>query len=272
MKRVQTFPLLAMLFLLALPLGAQPIIYMIPDVGTPGMNSYVEVIAPVGQLGKFVLADGIVSPAFLSITFTNPADSLRIRVSPGVISWDRRMISFQFFISPNSPLGDVPMQVRANTSTFDIGSFHIVAPQPFGVKDGGGVIGSGGGWGNRSGRGAMIVDSMILNNGTYTIDTRDPDATVNGNQGYLPLVILSKGRIVVGPGATIVASAPGGVLSKNGGPGGGGGGGYGGRGAFFPLPAVPAERDVPLGSGFAGGSSAVPLFPAIAGNFGDGTG
>ena len=85
-----------------------------------------------------------------------------------------------------------------------------------------GEIGSGGSWGIRSRRGAMIVDSMILNGtGTYTIDVSDCDPQTPGNQGYLPAIILSNGSIFISPGAVLSVDASG----ENGGPGGGGGAG-----------------------------------------------
>src|SRR5690606_8190997 len=76
--------------------------------------------------------------------------------------------------------------------------------------------------GFRSERGAMIVDSLTFKpNTTYTVSTNDPDGDIsNGNQGYFPAIILSKGPIR-GNGAKIDVSAK----SKHAGPGGGGGGG-----------------------------------------------
>lgn len=251
---------------------AQPITpYIIPDIGTPGMNTYVEIIAPANEPGKFLLPDGLVSPAQMTVQFINPADSQRIRVSPGVISWNQRMAAFQFFVKPNAAPGPVPIRLWVQGSIFPLDTFFIVAPQHIGTKSGGGTLGgaavAGTGLGRRSKRGAMIVDSLILSNGTYTIDVSDHDPDKEGNQGYLPCIILSRGRIVVDATARISASAPSGSNAKNGGPGGGGGGGYGAtRPAGFPIPiAIDGEVDVPLGDGFTGGTSNVPLVPSPGG-------
>ncbi|MBS1911005.1 MAG: choice-of-anchor D domain-containing protein [Bacteroidetes bacterium] len=276
---MKQLPALVLLLLLASLrfAAAQPSIYTIPDIGTPGMNTYVEIIAPVTETGKFLQADGLIPPAQLNIHFIVPADSNRIKVSPGVISWNQRLVTFQFFVTPNATLGPVPMQLNVNGTLFDLDTFYIVAPQRFGTKSGGGVIGSsptyGTGFGQRSKRGAMIVDSLILGNGTYTIDITDRDPVRAGNQGYLPCIIMSKGRISISSGANISVSAPKGLDSKNAGPGGGGGGGYGADRPPTPpiLVTIPGERDVPLGNGYTGGQSSVLLVPS-PGGFGQGSG
>ena len=50
-------------------------------------------------------------------------------------------------------------------------------------------------FGVRSRRGAMIVDSLILANDVYTVSTLDCDPGTEGNQGYLPFILLAKGKI-----------------------------------------------------------------------------
>ena len=269
------FAAVVLLFVVCLRVSAQPqIAYIIPDVGAEGMNTYVEIIAPVGAKGTFQPGSGsgvgIYPIANISIRFVNPLDSNRIVVSPCVVSWEGRMLSCQFFVKPGAPPGPVPFRVVVDGVQSNTDTFFIVQPQSFGVKNGGGMIGSGGGWGNRSKRGAMIVDSIVLRSGLYSIDVNtDPDPGTPGHQGYLPAVILSKGPVRIEPGAVIDASA----IGKNGGPGGGGGGGYGDD-FVTPIPSlfIPGERNTPLGSGFAGGKSDVPLFPAPASSFGQGTG
>lgn len=272
-KLALTFFLMA----IAAALQAQPNIYMIPDIGTPGMNTYVEIVGPANETGKFLLPDGLASPSLLKIRFMNPLDSNRVKVSPGVVSWNQRLITFQFFVTPGAALGPVPIELDISGQLFPLDTFFIVAPQRFGTKSGGGVIGGapvyGTGLGKRSKRGAMIVDDMVLNGGNYTIDVSDTDPAVAGNQGYLPFILISKGGVVIRSGATISASAPRGINSKNGGPGGGGGGGYGtDRPPAFPIPVnIPGENDTPLGNGFTGGKSTVPVVPS-PGGFGEGSG
>lgn len=252
---------------------AQPeIAYIIPDVGAPGMNTYVEIVAPINAIGTFDPAagqnTGLVSPNAATVEFVNPEDSNRVVVSPFVVSWEGRLISCQFFVNPGAAIGPVPFRVRINNDLSNVDTFYIQRPQTFGVKNGGGVIGSGGAWGNRSRRGAMVVDSMILNAGSYSIELSDTDPSTPGEQGYLPFIVLSKGPIRIGSGAFINAGASG----KHGGPGGGGGGGFGG-GTTTPIPIqIQSENDVPLGNGFSGGRSSVTGVNPRTSNFGKGTG
>ncbi len=252
--------------------------YLFPDVGAPGMNTYVELVAPYDLIGGFGAADGLYGAPTLEVKCFNAADTSKVVISPCVVGWEGRLISCQIFVRPSVTVGSTPIAIPiqvvrvANNATFssNVDTFFIVQPQTFGAKSGGGMIGSGGSWGARSKRGAMIVDSMVLGSGTYTIDTSDSDPLAGGNQGFLPMVVISRGRIVVASDAVISASAYG----KSGGPGGGGGGGYGNSrpaSAFPPIPAIPGEADAPLGSGFVGGSSAIPVLGA-PGGFGSSSG
>ena len=252
---------------------AQPeIAYIIPDIGTEGMNTYVEVIAPVDRTEAFEPStgeEGLFPQSSVSLELVNPLDSNRIVISPVNVSWEGRLISCQIFVKPGATTGPVPLRVRVNATLSNVDTFFIVQPQSFGTKNGGGIIGSGGQWGRRSKRGAMIVDSLILNSGFFSIDVSDSDPSTPGEQGYLPAIILSKGPVRIRAGAIIDASATG----KNGGPGGGGGGGYGsGFTPPPPLPGIPGEHNTPLGSGFTGGSSNIPIISSPPSSFGEGTG
>ncbi len=91
----------------------------------------------------------------------------------------------------------------------------------------------------------MIVNSMTLNSGSYTVNTSDPDNGASGNQGFLPFILISKGPVTIGSGVTIDVSAN----DRDGGPGGGGGGGQ-------VCDANPFGNDSPGtdgGNGFTGG-------------------
>ena len=271
-----TFLALFPLFLTTATMTAQPpqIAYIIPDIGAPGMNTLVEIIAPIAPKGPFAPSSvdptsGLIPQSAVSVEFVRPEDSNRVVISPVVVNWDGRLISCQFFVKPGAATGPVPIRVRVDNQTSNADTFFIQNPQAFGTKNGGGVIGSGGAWGTRSKRGAMILDSVVLGPGLYTMDVSDTDNLTEGEQGYLPMIILSKGPVRVNAGAVLSASAPG----KDAGPGGGGGGGYGsGWGAIPPFPGVPGERNTPLGNGFTGGKSNVPLIPSPANSFGKGTG
>lgn len=254
-------------------LSAQPqISYIIPDIGTPGYNTYVEIIAPVAAVGTFdpgAGQTGVLPTSALEIELVNPSDSERVVISPGAVSWDGRLVSCQFFVHPDATPGPVGIRVRVNNQRSNVDTFFVVTPQPAIVGAANGLLGSGGPWGVRSKRGAMIVEGLDLRGGEYRIDTRDTDPGSPGNQGYLPAVIISIGAINVASGARIDLSATG----KDGGPGGGGGGGYGsGFSSTLPPITIPGERNTPLGSGFTGGRSDVPIIPSPSSSFGTGSG
>ena len=229
--------LVALLFLAVMPqiLKAQPVIsYIIPDIGTPGMNTYMEVIAPVDSLQNYGV-DGFYfgnRGDIIQLVCANPSDTQYVRFGPCIVSWNGRMISTQVYVLPwvKAVSSDwqqgikIPIKVLFDGDLSNADTFYIVKPQtldPTVTLSNSGTIGTGGGWGSRSRRGAMILDSLILAaNGTYTFSTADCDQRTTGNQGYLPLTIISKGNISVASSTTLDASA----TLLNGGPGGGGGG------------------------------------------------
>ncbi len=223
--------------------------YFLPDAAAPGMSVIVESYAPYRKRGAFGL-DGLHrdSVALETIDF---ADNDRVVIGPTVISWDGRLASTTVFIKPNAAPGPVPLRLRIGTgssaSYSNIDTFFVVAPQHLGDAatghlSGGGALGSGGPLGVRSKRGVLVVDSLILDSGLFNIDTRDVDSVRFGNQGYLPMTILSLGDVRIGRDAKLSVSARNGdtarLLYGNAGPGGGGGGSGG---------------EMPAGGGFTGG-------------------
>ena len=125
--------LLALLLLLstiAVEAIAQPqIAYIIPDIGVEGMNTYVEIIAPVTAIGTFLPSTGdetIYSPQTISIKFLNPLDSERVVVSPCVVSWEGRLISCQFFVKPGAPTGAIPFRVVVDGRESNVDTFFVV--------------------------------------------------------------------------------------------------------------------------------------------------
>lgn len=209
--------------------------YIIPDIGAPDMAVYVEMIAPHDQKGYFG-DDGLYIPGIDTKVQINATKNAQyVTFGPMVVSWDGRLISTHIFIDRSAkptlttadPAFEVIIDITGSTvpatRTF---SYYIVKPLSLGINgDISGinetVLGEGL-LGFRSQRGAMIVDSLTLKPGTnYTVSVKDPDGNIaNGNQGFFPAIILSRGPIN-GYGATISVSAP----SKHAGPGGGGGGG-----------------------------------------------
>jgi len=221
----RSIALVLTLFALTIGASAQPqIAYIIPDIGAQGMNIYVEIIAPQSANGTFgssglranIPGDPVrVEPA-------NSADASKIMVGPIVVSWSGRLISTQIFVKPSAPNGIVPLKVTTSSGSATV-DFEIVTPQTLGtggVLSTPGALGSGGAYGARSKRGAMIVNDLTLQGiSPYTVSTNDPDGATQGNQGYLPFILLVKGK------ATINAPISVSTTGIDGGPGGGGGGG-----------------------------------------------
>jgi len=256
--------------LLAVTLHAQPrVAYMIPDIGAPGMNTYVEIIAPVDASGTFGgnglfmnVGDGSET---VSVQPDNPADANRIMVGPLVVSWDARLISTQIFVKPGAANGVVPLRITVNGASTVINEFEIVTPQTLGTGGtitGGGILGQGG-YGVRSKRGAMIVDRLILDGGTWRASTQDPDPSTPGNQAYLPFILISKGTLALINNATL--SVDGATLDA--GPGGGGGGGY-----FCDQTLTDGGPGSDGGKGFTSGGAGGHNSPNRYNSLADGTG
>jgi len=223
--------------------------YLFPDAAAPGMSVVVDAVAPVRKLGAFG-GDGFRRDTVI-MEVADPANASRMIFGPSVMSWDGRLVSTVAFIPPDAAAGPVPVRIRINDGrpdvTSNIDTFFIVRPPANpGRLEGGGVIGSEQlGLGRRSKRGVLVVDSLILGSGTFTIDTTDTDGQRPGNQGFLPVMILSKGRILIDTLATLTVSARHDVAAQIYGTAGPGGGG-GGSGGFYAG-----------GSGFTGGAAAI---------------
>jgi len=208
--------------------------YIIPDIGTPGMNTYTELIGPYDKNDNFGNDQIYLNNQndTIRVICVNPKDTNKIIFGPLIVSWNGKFISTQMFVNPDlkpnsanwqnlDPEFVIPIQVLKNGIPSNIDTFYIVKPQDFGKKTDIGTIGSGGGWGLRSKRGAMIVDSMILaGKGTYKVSTMDCNPLTNYNEGYLPVIIISKTKFELSDSSIISVSGD----SINAGPGGGGGG------------------------------------------------
>lgn len=232
---------------------------MIPDIGTTRFGTYVEIIAPHNAQGMYG-ADGMYAnnaASAVRVECDRPADTNLITIGPTVVSWNGRMISTVMFVDPRvqpnssdwralQPEFRIPIRVVTPSGASNTDTFYIVRPQTLGNVRGRSerVLGQGT-LGIRSRRGAMIVDSLLLaSSPPYTVTTSDPDPTTPGNQGYLPVTILSPGSIQGVSGTVIDVSAN----TANGGPGGGGGGG-----GYANNILIPAQNGFEGGSGFTGG-------------------
>lgn len=241
---------------------AQPTIsYIIPDVGAPGMQVYVEFIAPTNANStnrKLCDVDEVRVPSLggYKIETVRPEDAWKLRFGPIVSSWEGRVVSTVVFIhaalTPNSDDWQqltnefkIPIRISTGSQTSNVDTFYIVKPFRFPSPGSTStyILGSGP-LGKRSRRGAMVVENMQLANATYTVNTNDCDPQTAGNQGYLPFTLLTTGSIQGIGSSTISVSAEG----KHGGPGGGGGGG---ATADYTFSATDGEDG---GNGFSGGA------------------
>lgn len=206
--------------------------YIHPDVAAPGMSVTIEAVAAARNRGGFG-PDGFRKDT-VRMEVVDLEDTSRVVFGPAVVSWDGRLVSTMAFVHPDAAPGPVTVRINVNGRFSNTQTFEIVAPQKMGVLEGGGVIGG------RSRRGVIVVDSLILRSGIYTIDTSDSDPAMPGNQGFLPVTILSRGPVQIASGAVLSVSAqhdPANRIFGSAGPGGGGGG---------------------IGGGLAGGSGYTP--------------
>jgi len=234
MKKIVT-TLILTFFSVFIDSQSQQISYLLPDIGAPGMITYLEIIGSKNFEGNYGPDNFYANNPgdYVRVELVNPSDSDKIIIGPVAVSWNGKMISTHFFVmpwvTPNSdnwmllrPEFRIPVRVKLGSNYSNIDTFFIVQPFVFGDKSGSGerVLGDGS-LGMRSKRGGMIVSDMKLAGATYTVSTKDCDPYTSGNQGYLPFVLMVKGKIDATSVATI--SLDGNV--PNGGAGGGGGGG-----------------------------------------------
>ena len=244
-----------------LVLLAQPVIsYMTPDIGSPGLAVYVEIIAPASSPGVYGVDQLHQSTptSAVRIECVRPEDNARIISGPLVVSWQGRMISTTFFVPPSvvpnshdwtllDPQFRIPIRVIVNGVASNIDTIYIVKPWTIGNVSASTerVLGQGQ-LGKRSRRGAMIVDSLILGLGTYTVSANDCDPSTAGNQGFLPFTLIVAGRIT-SIGTADQTSIDASAIGITGGPGGGGGGGG------FSNFNIAGNRGTDGGDGFTGG-------------------
>ena len=282
-----------LLFLIVFSLGKinaqDPIIsYIIPDIVAPGMNSYIEIISPhnnnfgFGNDGFYLNNPG----DSVRVVPLNLSDTSKIVFGPLIVTWNGRLISTQVFakphLNPNSSYWAelnqefrIPVRVivqRQSRLFSNVDTIYIVRPSTIGNQ-----------WGNantvfgddnlsrRSRRGALIADSVILSSRPYTVSVMDCDPYIPGNQGYLPFILLSKGRI---SGVTQLSgiNVNGGLgQPQHAGPGGGGGGGNFCDGSLI-NPLIGSNGGDGFTGGGPGGRNAAAGGTNAFTNYGSGTG
>ncbi len=256
---------LAILFLYALSVYSQPkISYILPDIGAPGMNVYVEFIGPTDKLNNFGTKDTIYlnNPGdAVRVVVNDPAKANKVVIGPVVVSWTGRMISTQIFVKPDLiptesyalSAGDefkIPLVVEVNGVKSNAETFYIVKPYPFHngtIANPTDVVFGEGTLGKRSPRGAIIFDSLKLAARKYTVSLTDCDPSTTYNEAFLPFVLLAKGDINGTLQGTTYTSIDVSGNGKHSGPGGGGGGG-----AYCDV-AIGGNDGYDGGDGFTGG-------------------
>lgn len=193
-----------------------------PDVIAAGMTVAFEVFASEKDSGAFG-TDGIYLPD-QKIALENPSDTMRALFGPVVVSWKGRLIQMPVTIFENAPQGQIQFRVKNGASVSPIISFfRIVNPDPKVTVSGSTVIGDPfTGIGKLSPGNVMVVQGLEItsssNTQKVTFSTYHADS--GGNPRYHPVIILSKGPVVISNSLLSVSAD-----SLNGGPGGGGGGG-----------------------------------------------
>lgn len=230
---------------------AQTVSYIAPDAAAPGMSVVIDIIGPntPGNFGP----EGLY-PVGEKVALQSPGDSVYAKLGPAVVSWDGKFAQVMILIEPATTNRTITLVVKNGASQTPF-NFSVVTSQNIAPRTGGGVL--GGNIGTRTSRNTMIVDSLVLRNGTYTVSMSDLSIGQPGNQAYLPLRILSKGPIRL-ENATLEVKGKNGSDGSHGGPGGGGGGGgslrSGGDGFSGGGGVGPAPRKGGAGSGSDAGS------------------
>jgi len=125
--------------------------YMIPDIGSPGMSIYYEIIG-VHDLKDVYGTDGFLNNEEgdpLRVLPFNLIDTNKVTFGPIVVSWNGRMISGQIFVKPDLTPNSwdwsalinewkIPIQIVKNGIPLatENHTFYIVQPFPFGDRTG----------------------------------------------------------------------------------------------------------------------------------------
>jgi len=243
-----------MLLLALLLPAAQATDFLQADAGAAGMAVQVNILRDSGgfsgsELVSTDCSDIVVGPAFALDRAADPS-------SP----FSGALLSTVFFIDDSASDADCTVYVDGSAlAPFNAGidnQFHIVTPENAptdggsndadGVADGVITLSSS----LRSDGGTLVLESLSVAAGeTLVLDSSDPDSATEGNEAFLPLVLLVEGAVSI-EGTLDITGADGEYadtsLASDGGDGGpgGGGGGVGGNcvGAAFEA-----------GDGFTGG-------------------
>ena len=288
--RMRVLTTLILLFT-AISINAEGIAYMLPDLGTSGMNTYVEFIAPTDEIGYFG-TDGFyfseVNTAIELIATPRAINDKGLIFGPCVVSWDGRLLSTQIIVPPdfgsNSPdwdalsdknIFDISIKVNGNfvgTPAQDVFTFYVVRAVDrtitgtlFDDYSANGI--------KRSPRGAILCNSLEINTtDTISFGTDDCDPNTVGNQAFLPVVLLVKEEILANM-STISVNGGDAIGGGSGHGGHGGPGGAGGGGQWHDLDDGTNGGDGYTGGGKGGTNNVLPnsggRYKAIGGGTGE---
>jgi len=245
---------------------------MQPDAGAPGMKLAVQLIGGTYSDTDVITTDSsdiVIGPVVVT-------DSTGAPVSSG-----GTVLTTTFFINNTAAAQSVEVSINGNSL---VRTFEIVIPE----ANSGDFTGQGAGphpLGNGVGRngtrtvgGTIVLESLIVPTGVNLIvTTSDIDPTRDGNQGYLPAIILVAGDVDIQGTGTIDVSGGDALDGDNdnggdggvGGPGGAGGGGGAGDGQTSGSRTGGDGGDGLTGGGAAGANSD---FSGSGGTGGEGTG
>lgn len=212
--------------------------YIIPDVGTPGFSTYVEIISPYNAFGNFgndtIYFD---NQGIVKIVFDRFEDTNKIVVGPIAVSWQGRLISTYFFVKPSVETPNasdwrnldnkfrIPFRVQYGSFSSNVDTFYIVKPYSFGALLQSNRVFGALPLGVRSPSGAMILDNMNLAGSEYKAFLDNVVTFPSRNRSYLPFIVLCVDNVVGLGSSTEFDVSAGEGLIQNAGPGGGGGGG-----------------------------------------------
>ncbi|MDP7114871.1 MAG: hypothetical protein QGH45_23055, partial [Myxococcota bacterium] len=251
-------PALSALLTLGLAAPAAAIDFLQTDAGAPGMAVQVNILRDTGGFSGFELITTscpkiVTGPVTVHDRAGDPANP----VVGGVLST-------MFFVDADAPDADCTVFVDgAALDPFNDGIDNLftilnpeAAPVDGGVGDADGVVDGVITVSSalRTDGGTMVLESLAIPDGeTLVFDLADPIPASEGNEAFLPVILLVDGDVAI-EGTIQLAGEAGGdavQVASDGGDGGpgGAGGGVGGN-CYFTATALP-------GDGFTGGGGMV---------------
>ncbi|MBI2141150.1 hypothetical protein HYU16_01880 [Candidatus Woesearchaeota archaeon] len=203
---------------------AQDVNFTTPDAAAPGMNIIVQFVGASFNDSEIVKLNVSSSVIFVGQPIVSNES--------GHANISGKVLTVPFFINASAANQDVQVNVSGKQVN---GVFKIITPAPqsgnFTGLSGNRVLGNVSN-GNRTKGGTIVLDSLIIPSGlTVTINLSDSNTAKQGDQGYLPAVLVVDGPVDIQGILSVNGSDAGAVSGDIGGQGGDGGPGGGGGGA-----------------------------------------